>query len=177
MRLLLAAGVVFLAALPGLATAGPAEEIAVRDCGSRGDPGDGRPVRFAAARDVVVGPVSFAGLQHYATRKGLGPPDEDGQWWLKSGAKVLWGPPVTVRVVPPDGPLALEYAKDGVVTPVVRFEPCPPGTPMFVTGRLRRVTVFPGGFSLARPGCYALVVQSGARTYRRTLSFGAGRCA
>jgi hypothetical protein len=177
MRLLVAAGLAGLAVLPALATAGPGEEVPVRDCGSRGDPGDGAPVRFAGARDVIVGPVSFAGLQHYATRRRLGPPQEDGGWWLKSGAKVLWGPPPTLRVAKPGGPLALEYARDGRTTSAVRFEPCPPGTPMFVSGRLRRVTVFPGGFSLARPGCYELVVQSGARVYRRTVSFGAGRCA
>jgi hypothetical protein len=177
MRLVLAAGLAVLAGLPALAAGGPDEEIPVRDCGSRGDPGDGAPIRFAAARDVIVGPISFAGLQHYATRKGLGPPRENGRWWLKSGAKVLWGPPPTLRVVRPGGPLALQYTTDDRITSAVRFEPCPPGTPMFVTGRLRRVTVFPGGFILARPGCYELVVQSGARVYRRTVSFGVGRCA
>jgi hypothetical protein len=176
MRVLLAAGLALLATLAALTGAQASDGVPVRDCGSRGDPSDGRSVRFAAAKDVIVGPVAFSGLTNYATRKGLGERGDDGRWGLKTGAKVLWGPPATLRVVRPVA-LQLEYARNGTLSSAVRFEPCAPGTPMFRgVGTLRRVTVFPGGFSLARPGCYEVVVQSGARTYRRTLSFGAGRC-
>jgi hypothetical protein len=44
-------------------------------------------------------------------------------------------------------------------------------------GRLRRVTGFPGGFVVARPGCYDLEARvERGRTFRRTVSFGAGSC-
>ena len=169
--------VVVLAALA--ATAGPAtgEETPTRDCGTRGDPSDGTPVRFVHRGDVVVGPVSFAGLASAASvRPDRGP---DGRFMRKVAAKVLWGRPVTVSVAPEDrGPLLLAYARPNLLTPAIRFEQCPPGTPMFVTKRpLGRVTAFPGAFSFTRRGCYELIVQvERGRTYRRTISLGAGRC-
>ena len=56
--------------------------------------------------------------------------------------------------------LALDYAPSNLHTFAIRFEPCPPGTPMYGSdGRLRRVTVFPGGFSFLRRGCYDLEVR------------------
>jgi hypothetical protein len=168
------------AALAALAvTAAPAagEEIPTRDCRSRGDASDGSAMRFAGPADIVVGPVSFASLG------AAGAPSAvyrraDGTWFRKAAAKVLWGRSVTLTVadVDRDG-LRLEYAR-GPLTSAVRFEPCPPGTMMFGgNGRLRRVTAFPGGFSFARRGCYELEVRvERGRTYRRTISLGAGRC-
>jgi hypothetical protein len=74
--------------------------------------------------------------------------------------------------------LALDYARSGVHTYAIRFESCPPGTRMYGSdGRLRRVTVFPGGLSFSRRGCYELEVRvDRGRTYRRTISLGAGSC-
>jgi hypothetical protein len=180
MRLaLLAVGLAVLASVPAAVTARAGEDVPVRPCRSRGDPSDGAAIRFARAGDVVIGPVSFAGLRSAGSaRLSAADRGPDGRWFVKAGAKVLWGGgPVTVRLARADGPLALAYARDGARSTAVRFEPCRPGTPMFLgVGVLRRVTVFPGGFSLARRGCYALVVEARSRTYRRPVSFGAGRC-
>lgn len=156
---------------------GEQEPVPTRDCASRGDPSDASAIRFVRAGDVVVGPVSFAALAAAATAPlDRGP---DGLFMRKVAAKVLWGNAVAVSVSPPSRPaLKLDYARSNRHTYAIRFEPCPPGTRMYGSdGRLRRVTVFPGGFSFARRGCYELEVRvDRGRTYRRTISLGAGRC-
>jgi hypothetical protein len=155
------------------------EPLPTRDCATRGDPSDGTAVRFASSGDVVVGPVSFAGLGLAAprtTRLDRGP---DGRFMRKVAAKVLWGRPVTVTVLPSSrAALALDYAQSHLHTSAIRFEACPPGTRMYGSdGRLRRVTVFPGGFSFLRRGCYELEVRvERGRTYRAPISLGAGEC-
>ncbi len=175
MRSLLALLVLALALAAGAASA---DEVSpTRDCATRGDPSDGSAIRFAQPGDSVIGPVSLAGLAPAAsaTRLDRGP---DGRFERKVAAKVLWGPPVTMSVSPSSRPsLALDYARTNELTPTIRFEPCAPGTVMFGgNGRLKRVTVFPGGFSFAKRGCYALDVRvDRGRTYRRTISLGA-RC-
>jgi hypothetical protein len=175
----IAAAVVALSAVAAAAAVGQEEPVPTRDCRSRGDPSTGRPVRFASARDVVVGPISFAGLARAATRPGLGVPRPDGTWFVKSGAKILWGRPVLLAVGErARASLSLGYAPRGEPSVAVRFEPCRPGTRMYRSGgRLRRVTAFPGGFVVARPGCYELEVRvERGRSFRRTVSFGAGSC-
>lgn len=177
---LLATVMVTAGVLAAAAAAARAEDpVPTRDCATRGDPSDGTAVRFARSGDVVVGPVSFAGLALAAprtTRIDRGP---DGRFMRKVAAKVLWGRPAFVSVSPSSRPaLALDYARSNLHSFAIRFEPCPPGTPMFGgVGRLRRVTVFPGGFSFLRRGCYELEVRvERGRTYRRTISLGAGSC-
>ena len=177
MRLVAAVAAVGLA-LVAAAAAAPAgdESIPTRDCRSRGDPSNGVPARFIGANDVVVGPVSFAGLAYAASAARLDR-GEDGRYFRKTAAKVLWGAPVTVTVaVGSRAALALRYTRD--LTHAVRFEPCPPGTLMFGrNGRLIRVTGFPGGLSFTRRGCYELEVKvERGRTFRRTISLGAGVC-
>jgi hypothetical protein len=151
--------------------------VPTRDCRSRGDPSNGQAVRFANPADVVVGPMSFASLAAASSRTAVYR-REDGTWFRKAGVKVLWGRPVTLTVAERHrASLRLEYVREPLPSSV-RFEPCPPGTPMFGgNGTLRRVTMFPGGFSFVRPGCYELEVRvERGRTYRRTISLGAGRC-
>jgi hypothetical protein len=174
-----AAVVVAGGALAAAAAAAPVgeEPVPTRDCRSRGDPSNGQPVRFANPADVVVGPLSFASLRAASSRTAVYRRD-DGTWFRKAGVKVLWGQPVTLTVPSPSSSsLRLEYTRPPPPSSV-RFEPCPPGTRMFGgNGRLRRVTTFPGGFSFARPGCYELEVRvERGRTYRRTISLGAGSC-
>ena len=176
MRLPLAVVLVAAVAVAGAAAAED-PEIPTRDCRSRGDASDGSAVRFVAPADVVIGPISFASLGAASSRTAVYR-RADGTWFRKAGAKVLWGRSVTLTVTEADrDSLRLEYAR-GPLTSSVRFEPCPPGTMMFGgNGRLRRVTAFPGGFSFNRRGCYQLEVRvDRGRTYRRTISLGAGRC-
>ena len=176
MRVALALALLTLALAAGAARA--EEELPTRDCASRGDPSDGSGIRFVQRGDAVVGPVSFAGLRSAATATKLDR-GADGRFARKVAAKVLWGRPVTVSVAPSSRPaLALDYARTNELTPAIRFEPCPPGTLMFGgNGRLRRVTVFPGGFSFARRGCYVLEVRvERGRVFSGTISLGAGRC-
>jgi hypothetical protein len=161
--------------LAAAAVGAPAAEPApVRDCGTRGDPSDGSAIRFVSPGDVVIGPVSFAGLAGAASAAQLerGP---DGLFGRKVAAKVLWGRAVTVSVAAASRPaLSLDYARTNRHTDAIRFEPCPPGTRMFGgNGRLRRVTVFPGGLSFSRRGCYELEVRvDRGRSYRRTIALG-----
>jgi hypothetical protein len=174
--ILVAAGVLAAA----VAAAARAEDpVPTRDCSTRGDPSDGAAVRFAHSGDVVVGPVSFAGLGLAASRTTRLDRGPDGRFMRKVAAKVLWGKPVAVSVSPASrAALALDYARSNQHTVAIRFAPCPPGTRMYGSdGRLRRVTVFPGGFSFLRRGCFELEVRvERGRTYRRTISLGAGEC-
>jgi hypothetical protein len=50
----------------------------------------------------------------------------------------------------------------------VRFVPCE------TSGK--EVTGFAGTVIVTLPGCYALEARTSGRTYRRLVSFGAGRC-
>jgi hypothetical protein len=178
MRLVAAVAAVGLALVAAAAAALVAEEpVPTRDCRSRGDPSNGQLVRFANSADIVIGPLSFASLGAARAPTAVYR-REDDTWFRKAGVKVLWGRPVTLTVTERHrAVLRLEFSR-GPLTSAVRFEPCPPGTPMFGgSGRLRRVTLFPGGFSFIRRGCYELEVHvERGRTYRRTISFGAGRC-
>ena len=177
MRLVAAVAAVGLALVAAAAAAPEDEPIPVRDCRSRGDPSNGQLVRFANPADVVVGPLSFASLRAASSPTAVYRRD-DGTWFRKAGVKVLWGRPVTLTVAERHrASLRLEFAR-GPLTSSVRFVPCPPGTPMFGgNGTLRRVTMFPGGFSFTRRGCYELEVRvERGRTYRRTISLGGGSC-
>ena len=145
-----------------------------RDCSGRTEPTRGH-LRFASANDVVIGPVSFTSLR-LASSPRAGSPRPDGTILVKSGAKVLWGPPVRVSVEVADRPyVSLEYTREP--SPVVRFVQCPPGLRMQNGLRYLRVTGFSGGFALRERGCYTLEVQAdGRRAYRRAVSLGAGTC-
>jgi len=162
--------------LAAVAVAAPRTEAPVptRDCSGRTEPTRGH-LRFATASDVVIGPVSFTSLR-LASSPLAGSPRPDGTILVKAAAKVLWGPPVTVRVAAADrARVSLEYTREP--GPVVRFVQCPPGMRMFNGLRYLRVTGFSGGFALQRRGCYTLEAQAdGRRAYRRTVSLGGGRC-
>jgi hypothetical protein len=178
---LAAAVVVAGGALAAAAAAAPAgdDPPPTRDCSTRTEPTRGH-LRFATPGDVVIGPISFSGLATGSSRRSIGGRRPDGTFLRKSAVKVLWGPPVVVRVVNSDrAAVALEYtirAGRWQQTAAVRFEQCPPGTRMWNGLRYLRVTGFNGGFALKARGCYTLEVQAGSRNYRRTMSLGAGAC-
>jgi len=179
MRLVAAVAAVGLALVAAAAAAHAAEAVPTRDCGTRTEPTRGH-LRFASPGDVVIGPVAFSGLAAASAPASIGGRRPDGTMLRKSAVKLLWGPPVTVRVVDDrGGAVALEYALAGgwQQTTVVRFVGCPPGTRMWNGLRYRRVTGFNGGFAVARRGCYTLEVKAeGRRAYRRTVSLGGGPC-
>ena len=141
------------------AAAAPADEPApTRDCRTRMEPTRGH-FRFAERGDLVLGPISFFGVDRSdRPRAGRRP---DGRFFVKVPVKVLWGPPVTVTVAAPNrGEVALEYTRPLDAKPTsVRFVGCPPGTPMWNGLRHRRVTGFSGGFTFARHGCYRVEVR------------------
>jgi hypothetical protein len=167
--------------LAAAATAAPSQEepMPTRDCSTRTEPTRGH-LRFASPGDVVIGPVSFSGLARASAPASVGGRRADGTMLRKSAVKVLWGPPVTVRVAEHDrAALSLEYVIAGgwQQTPSVRFVQCPPGKPMWNGLRYRQVTGFSGGFAVERRGCFTVEVQAeGRRTYRRTISLGGGAC-
>ena len=169
--------VVASGALAAAAAAAPPTDVApvpTRDCSGRTEPTRGR-LRFATAKDVVIGPVSFTSLRLASSRRA-GTPLPDGTILVKAAAKVLWGPPVRLSVAAADrARVSLQYTREP--SPVVRFVQCPPGMPMFNGLEYLRVTGFSGGFSLQQRGCYTLEVQAeGRRAYRRTVSLGGGVC-
>ena len=170
-----AMGVALVAAAAAPALAPADEQVPTRDCRSRADPSGNAPLRFVNRNDLVVGPVSFSSLKLASQRSSLGPRGADGRWFRKTGAKVLWGRPVTVTIPARAADrVALAYSRGNALTSAVRFEPCPPGTLRYGGGRLRRVTMFNGGFSLVRPGCYPVEVRVEGRTapYRGRVPLG-----
>jgi hypothetical protein len=171
MRVTILAAVALAAVAAGAAPA--SDGVPLRPCGSRGDPSDGKPVRFVRPHDLVIGPLSFTGLGNGVRAGGR---DAEGRFFTKSGAKVLWGAGDVTVTSPTDG--ILVYARPNARTAMVKFQPCPPGTITYAGTKLRRVTGFPGGFSFAKRGCYPLTVQvASGRTYRGTVKLGVARCA
>ena len=151
------------------------DEPPLRDCATRAEPSRGK-LRFIGPRDVVVGPLSFVSLEVARSRAGID--RKDGRWFRKSAVKMLYGNDVVLTVPEKYRSLLwLEYSPRGERTSAVRFSACPPGTRMFNGGTYGRVTGFSGAFVFARLGCYPIEVRvERGRTYRRTISLGAGRC-
>jgi hypothetical protein len=117
-------------ALAAVAAAAPFGEdpLPTRDCGTRTEPTRG-VLRFASSGDVVIGPVAFSGLAGASAPRNVGGRRADGTMLRKSPVKVLWGPPVVLRVAESDrADLALEYVPKGgwQQTPAVGFVQCPP---------------------------------------------------
>jgi hypothetical protein len=115
-------------------------------------------------------------------RFGPGEGHRDEGW--KSGASVRGYRAVTVRVARRDRVwVSLDYGEGPSPRlaggdPVVRFEPCPPGTRRFSDGRpLGAETGWAGGFVVARPGCATLFVRRAGdrRSTRVRIGFGV-RC-
>lgn len=171
MRLVVAVAVLGVA-VSAASTAAAVDEIPTRDCRTRAESGRA-PLQFLGENSVVAGPIAFWGLARAA--QGLGERGEDGRFFAKAAASVRAGHAVVLSV--PErfrSRLALRYAPAGAESSEVRFRPCAPGTKAFsYQGRVGRVTGFPGGFVLTRPGCYPLDVRvDGGRTRRVRVPFG-----
>jgi hypothetical protein len=165
-------GAFVLAALAVAGTAPAQEDIPTRDCRSRIESGRG-PLSFPSQGAVVAGPVAFSGLQRVA--RSLGRRGDDGRYFVKAGATVRSGRPVTISVPARFGDrIGLAYARTPEPVAAVRFEPCPPATRAFsYVGRVGTVTGFNGGFVLTKPGCYRIEVRvEGARTHAVRVPFG-----
>ncbi len=140
----------------------------------------GRQVSDSLPADVQIGPIRFTGLRWAAdaTAAQLTPPG--GRRWQvwKAAPVVDAGPPVTVVVSPADRPhLRVSWA--GGSGWAVTFRPCPSATKAFsYPGTVGPHTAFAGGFLVDGPGCRRVEVWVAGRPrpFRRTISFGRGRC-
>jgi hypothetical protein len=93
MRIALVAALAAAAAATGAAAAAD-DDIPTRDCGGRIESGRG-PLVFATSGALVVGPVSFSGLDEPV---GLGPWGDLGRLGRKTGVLVRAGRPVVLSV-------------------------------------------------------------------------------
>jgi hypothetical protein len=170
--------VLVLAALAATAAPAPADEIPIRDCGTRAEPTKGR-LKFANPGDIVIGPLSFSQLAKASRPRGVDRTKE-GRFFRKAAVKVLRGSGEVTLVVPAEvqDRLFLNYAPLGMLTAAVRFATCPPGLPMHNGLSYKRVTGYSGAFVFTERGCYPLEVHvEHGRTYRATVSLGGGKCA
>jgi hypothetical protein len=170
--------VLVLAALAATAAPAPADEIPIRDCGTRAEPTKGR-LKFANPGDIVIGPLSFSQLAKASRPRGVDRTKE-GRFFRKAAVKVLRGSGEVTLVVPAEvqDRLFLNYAPLGTLTAAVRFATCPPGLPMHNGLSYKRVTGYSGAFVFTERGCYPLEVHvEHGRTYRATVSLGGGKCA
>jgi hypothetical protein len=143
---------------------------------------------FAYPADVVVGRVAFRGLKLFGARasvtRSVVGSGTNRMYFVRSGAVLRAGAPVTISIVPRDRLVAaLVYVRgtgQGLKTgyPAARLEPCAPSTRASAyKGTVGRLTSFPGGFVVKRPACVTIVVTSPAhKPLRRVISFGAGTC-
>ena len=155
-----------VAAVAATAAPAPADEIPIRDCGTRAEPTKGR-LRFANPADVVIGPLSFTQLARASKPRGVDR-TKDGRFFRKAAVKVLRGSGGVTLVVPQEvqDRLFLNYAPLGALTAAVRFDTCPPGLPMHNGLSYRRVTGYSGALVFAERGCYPLEVHvEHGRTY------------
>lgn len=172
-----------LTALAAAAPAAAAEETGVRPCRERAEVGE--PItKFAQPGGVVVGRLSFTGLQRYADpdefAKTYNPRQE--AYLIKSGVGVRAGRNVKLSIAPAQRSVAgLGYdsrhrlAKPGTGASV-RLQPCPRPTRAFsYDGVVGAITAFSGGLALAEPTCLVLEARvRGRDPVRRAISFGMG---
>jgi hypothetical protein len=185
---LVAAALAALGAGSAAAAVRAETRLPVRVCSDRGEAPGGAVRTFAYPADVVVGRVAFRGLKGFAGRAsvihnvvGTG---KQRMYFVRSGAVVRAGAPVTISIVPRDRSVAaLVYVRGpgrGLKTgyPVERLEPCAPSTKASAyQGTVGPLTSFPGGFVVTRPACVTIVVTSPAhKPLQRVLSLGAGIC-
>jgi hypothetical protein len=188
-RLALAAAVLAALGAGSAAAAVRADSrVPVRGCSERGEVSTGAVRTFAYPADVVAGRVAFRGLKRFAARtsvtRSVVGSGKDRMYFVKAGAVVRAGAPVTISIVPPDRAVAaLVFVRglgQGLKTgyPVERLQPCAPSTKASAySGRVGPLTSFPGGFVVKRPACVTIVVTSPAHEpLRRVLSLGAGTC-
>lgn len=180
-RLLIA--ILALAALAAAAPVAAAEETGVRPCRERIEVGE--PIReFAQPDGVVVGRLSFTGLERYADPKefeGMYNPRQK-HYSIKSGVGVRANRNVKLSIAPGQRAIAgLSYTSDRRTAEPgqgasVRFQPCPPRTRAFsYNGTVGKITAFSGGLALSEPACLVLEARvRGRDPVRRTISFGMG---
>ena len=156
----------------------------LRDCGSRAEDGRGPSRTASRPDDVVVGPVTFAGLARVASRRGLEHFRSAHGYQVKAGALVPAGVRATLTIGRgARGWAALSFAPHRPGMPhrdvaAVRFAACAADEPAFsYDGPVGEVTGFAGGFVVQRPGCVPLELRvAGGPAIRARVPFGTGRC-
>jgi hypothetical protein len=185
---LVAAGLAALGVGGAAAAVHADSRLPVRVCADRGEAPSGAVRTFSYPTDVVVGRVAFRRLKLAVGRasvmRSVVGSGKDRMYFVRSGAVVRAGAPVTISIVPRDRLVAaLVYVRGpglGLKTgyPVERLEPCAPSTKASAyKGTVGPLTSFPGGFVVKRPACVTIVVTSpGEEPLRRVVSLGAGTC-
>jgi hypothetical protein len=185
---LVAAGLAALGVGSAAAAVHADTRLPVRACADRGEAPSGAVRTFSYSADVVVGRVAFRRLKLAEGRasvvRSVVGSGKDRMYFVRSGAVVRAGAPVTISIVPRERLIAaLVYVRGpglGLKTgyPVERLEPCAPSTKALAyKGTVGTLTSFPGGFVVKRPACVTIVVTSpGEKPLRRVVSLGAGTC-
>lgn len=147
-----------------VATAGT---ITVQDCAARIEvvPPNHLPVAGAPG-NLTLGPLTIAYFTRMGDRAAFRIHRRGGEYHVKAVLAVRAGRAVTLRGA--GVRFAFGVGDHPPRSSAVRFVPC--------AASQLRVTGFAGTVVVTQPGCYPLEARVGAKTYRRVVSFGAGRC-
>jgi hypothetical protein len=170
-------GFAALAIAAALAAATPPAQIPTRTCDQRAEAG-GAPIRWRHySGSVELGPLSFADLKRIAKPKVFeGFRYRDG-YRVKAGVLLKAGRVATLSTRTSGAQLS--YSQRESYGSAVRMSACDRDEPAFsYDGPVGAATLFTGGFRLKQAACVELTVRvhGAKRVYRKTVSFGAGRC-
>ena len=162
-----AAVVAAVAAAAAAAAVAPASDIAVQDCAAKiiVAPPNRLPVAGAPG-NLTLGPLTIAYFTRMGDRAAFRLYRRGGEYDVKAVLSVRAGGPVTLRGA--GVRFAFGVGDHPPRSSAVRFVPCQ------TTGT--KVTGFAGTVIVTLPGCYPLEARTAGRTYKRLVSFGAGRC-
>jgi opacity protein-like surface antigen len=163
----LAAAAVVAAVAAAAAVAAPASDITVQDCAAQiyVVPPNKLPVAGAPG-NLTLGPLTIAYFTRMGDRAAFLRHRHGGEYHVKAVLAVRAGGAVTLRGA--GVRFAFGVGDHPPRSAALRFVQCETsGT---------EVTGFAGTVIVTLPGCYRFEARTGARTYRRLVSFGAGRC-
>jgi hypothetical protein len=163
----LAAAAVVAAVAAAAAAVAPASDIAVQDCAARIEvvPPNRLPVAGAPG-NLTLGPLTIAHFARMGDRAAFRLYRRGGEYVMKAVLSVRAGGAVTLRGA--GVRFAFGVGDHPPRSSAVRFVPCQ------TTGK--KVTGFAGTVIVTLPGCYPLEARTSGGTYKRLVSFGAGRC-
>jgi hypothetical protein len=163
----LAVAAVVAAVAVAAAAVAPASDIVVQDCSAAIQvvPPNRLPVAGAPG-NLTLGPLTIANFSRMGDRAAFRLHRHGGEYDVKAVLAVRAGGAVTLRGA--GVRFAFGVGDHPPRSAAVRFVPCETWG--------KRVTGFAGTVIVTLPGCYRLEARTAGRTYRRLVSFGAGRC-